>query len=81
MITVTHMTGGNNDRTPDAHLPIALLACGEEYANLDKAFDAINPEIEDIRRNGLPCVHVLCACVQYALLICCAAQGIQYRPE
>lgn len=56
MLTVTHMTGEDSDRTPDKHLPIALLACGEEYENLDKMFDVVQPEIDDIRKTGIPCV-------------------------
>eukprot|EP00160_Parvularia_atlantis_P011504 Unigene224_Nuclearia_a/m.823 Unigene224_Nuclearia_a/g.823 ORF Unigene224_Nuclearia_a/g.823 Unigene224_Nuclearia_a/m.823 type:complete len:457 (-) Unigene224_Nuclearia_a:18-1388(-) len=54
MITVTIVTGGDADRTPDRHWPLALLACGEEYENVSRAFTYIAPEIEDLKSNGLP---------------------------
>lgn len=76
MMTVTHMTGDDSDRTPATHMPIALLACGEEYDNLQKAFDIIKPEIDDLRQNG----------IRYALLdvrrpLMPAVQRVEHRIE
>eukprot|EP00160_Parvularia_atlantis_P021851 Unigene9636_Nuclearia_a/m.29446 Unigene9636_Nuclearia_a/g.29446 ORF Unigene9636_Nuclearia_a/g.29446 Unigene9636_Nuclearia_a/m.29446 type:complete len:335 (-) Unigene9636_Nuclearia_a:2-1006(-) len=63
MVTVTMITGDAADRTPDAQLPLALLACGEDYDNVAKAFAHIAPEIADIKHNGFSEFHIATASV------------------
>jgi hypothetical protein len=53
MGTVTIMTSTSSDLKPDNQLPCFLLAAGEDYANLEKAFKFVDSEIQDIKSNGL----------------------------
>lgn len=58
MITVTIITGTDDDRSPDTQYPVALLATGEDYESVKSAFVVLEPEMKDIKTRGFPCVMV-----------------------
>ncbi len=57
MVTVAVLTGKDVDRRPESQHPIGLLACDEDYGNVQMAFKFLKEEIDAIKSEGFPYVH------------------------